>query len=130
MRIIFYSFFPGVGIYEIPSLLNHSCAPNCVAIFNGTKLFVHATENIKQDDELTISYTELLCPSYKRKEELNSRYSFDCKCLKCRSSLEEDGLMLSLQCSDFGCNGAVPRDLAGEASCFFCFILLFYKTGA
>ena len=36
---------------------------------------------------------------------------FECSCSKCLSPLEEDGLMLSLQCSDFRCNGAVPRDL-------------------
>lgn len=83
---------------------------------------MHATEKIKQGDELTISYTELLCPSYQRKEDLESRYSFDCHCLKCYSPLEEDGLMLSLQCSDFRCNGAIPRDLAGGgfADCNTC----------
>ena len=60
---------------------------------------------------MTISYTELLCPSYQRKTELKNRYMFECSCSKCLSPLEEDGLMLSLQCSDFRCNGAVPRDL-------------------
>ncbi|KAJ7340411.1 SET and MYND domain-containing protein 3 [Desmophyllum pertusum] len=112
----------GVGIYQTPSLLNHSCLPNCVAVFNGIKLLIHATEQIKQGDELTISYTELLCPSYQRKEDLKSHYLFDCNCPKCCSSLEEDGLMLSLKCSDFSCNGAVPRDLAGGgfAGCNTC----------
>ena len=110
-----FVFFPlGVGIYKTPSFLNHSCQPNCVAVFNGTRLLIHATENTRQGDELTISYTELLCPSYQRKEDLKSRYLFECKCAKCSSSLEEDGLMLSLQCSDASCNGAVPRDLESE----------------
>ena len=36
---------------------------------------------------------------------------FECSCSRCLSPLEEDGLMLSLQCSDFSCSGAVPRDL-------------------
>jgi len=112
----------GVGIYQTPSLLNHSCHPNCVAIFNGARLLVHATENIKQGDELTISYTELLCPSYQRKQDLKSRYLFECSCAKCISPWEEDGLMLSLQCSNFSCSGAVLRDLAGSgfAACNTC----------
>lgn len=101
-------------MYQIPSLFNHSCVPNCVAIFSGTKLLIHATEEIKKGDEFTISYTELLCPSYQRKEDLKNRYMFECSCSKCLSPLEEDGLMLSLRCSDFSCNGAVPRDLSSN----------------
>lgn len=107
----------------MPSFVNHSCHPNCVVVFNGTRLLIHATENIKQGDELTISYTELLCPSYQRKEDLKSRYMFDCKCTKCISSLEEDGLMLSLQCSVFSCNGVVARDVRGDF-----FNLLHYQS--
>ena len=121
-NLVSFIFSIGVGIYQTPSLLNHSCLPNCVAVFNGIKLLIHATEQIKQGDELTISYTELLCPSYQRKEDLKSHYLFDCNCPKCCSSLEEDGLMLSLKCSDFSCNGAVPRDLAGE-NAFLCSLM-------
>lgn len=44
---------------------------------------------------------------------------FECSCSKCLSPLEEDGLMLSLQCSDFSCNGAIPRDLSGNVLKYF-----------
>ncbi|XP_068673902.1 histone-lysine N-methyltransferase SMYD3-like [Montipora foliosa] len=112
----------GVGVYTTASYLNHSCCPNCAAVFNGTTLIIHATEQVKEGDELTISYTELLCPSYERKEDLMSRYCFECKCIKCTSPLEEDGLMLSAQCFDPGCKGAVPRYSEGGnlASCNTC----------
>ena len=107
--------FPlGVGIYVKASYLNHSCHPNCVAVFNGTTLVIHATEHIKQGDELTISYTELLCPSYQRKEDLMSRYWFECQCSKCTSSVKEDRLMLSLKCFDPACSGALLHCLDGE----------------
>ena len=34
------------------SLLNHSCTPNCVAMFDGTLLHIRALENIKCGDEV------------------------------------------------------------------------------
>lgn len=121
-------------MYQTPTMLNHSCYPNCVVTFSQTKLLVHATEDIKEGDELTISYTELLCPSYQRKEDLRNRYYFECSCTKCLSSLEEDGLMLSLQCSDKRCCGAVPRDLAGTLAISLCrneksYVLLKQEAG-
>ena len=101
-------------MYQAPSLLNHSCCPNCVVVFSGTKLLVHATENINKGDELTISYTELCCPSFERKEDLKGRYFFECSCPRCSSAVDEDELMLSLQCSDSRCQGALAKSLLGE----------------
>lgn len=110
--MLFLYWFPvnlivGVGIYHSVSLLNHSCQPNCVAVFNGTKLMIRVTENIQPGQELTISYTELLAPSFKRKEELRKQYFFDCCCIRCSSAKEEDGLLLSMKCFNSSCNGTV-----------------------
>ena len=110
--MLFLYLFPvnlivGVGIYHSVSLLNHSCQPNCVAVFNGTKLMIRVTENIQPGEELTISYTELLAPSFKRKEELRKQYFFDCCCIRCSSAKEEDGLLLSMKCFNSSCNGTV-----------------------
>lgn len=43
-----------------------------------------------------------------------SRYWFECQCPKCISPVEEDGLMLSLQCFDPACRGALVNFVDGE----------------
>ena len=40
----------GCGVYINASLLNHSCRPNAFPIFLGTKLFIKALRNIKNDE--------------------------------------------------------------------------------
>ncbi|CAI8039100.1 Histone-lysine N-methyltransferase SMYD3 [Geodia barretti] len=42
----------GAGIYVGPSLLNHSCRPNCVAVFNGTSMTVRTIEPVQQGHQL------------------------------------------------------------------------------
>ena len=48
----------GTGLYWPANLINHSCRPNCVAVFNGRKLFIVPCRAIAQGDELTISYID------------------------------------------------------------------------
>ena len=109
--------FPkGVGLFAKAALLNHSCHPNCVATFHGTTLQITATETIQPGDELTISYTELLRPSYKRKEDLWEQYGFDCQCRNCVCCDENDAMMNAIRCQRWGCQGKVPvGTAAGEA---------------
>ena len=48
----------GTGVYWPMNLLNHSCRPNCVAIFSGRRLFIVPCRSIAVGDELTISYID------------------------------------------------------------------------
>ena len=48
----------GTGLYSPTNLLNHSCRPNCVAVFRGRTQFVVPVRNIQPGEELTISYTD------------------------------------------------------------------------
>jgi len=74
-----------VGLYPQLSFLNHSCAPNCVMIFEKDKAFLRTITDIAADQELTVSYIDILKSRSKRREELKERYFFDCCCSKCAS---------------------------------------------
>lgn len=88
-------------------MLNHSCDPNCVAVFNGTKISIKAVKKINTGDELTISYTELLAPTKVRQEDLKHQYFFDCCCGKCTENKKEDQLVNSYLCANTQCTNAV-----------------------
>lgn len=99
-------------MYCIGSLFNHSCTPNCVAVFNETQLVVHAIEQVKTGDELTISYTELFEPREVRQHELKSQYCFDCCCPRCLDKEDsKELLMCSFRCVNLNCSGAVPETI-------------------
>ncbi|CAE7260538.1 set5, partial [Symbiodinium necroappetens] len=68
--------------------LNHSCSPNCQQSWDGTsgteKLY--AMCDIREGEELCITYCDLRKPRADRKEELRLKYGFDCTCPACSSS--------------------------------------------
>ncbi|XP_039985904.1 histone-lysine N-methyltransferase SMYD3 [Xiphias gladius] len=83
----------GVGLYPSLSLLNHDCRPNCVMVFEGTKLQLRAVRVINPEEELTISYIETLSLTEDRQRQLEDQYHFTCHCQRCDSQ-DKDGLML------------------------------------
>lgn len=84
----------GVGLYPSLSLLNHDCGPNCVMVFEGTKLQLRAVRDIKPGDEITISYVDPLALSEERRKQLQEQYHFTCHCQRCESA-DTDALMVS-----------------------------------
>ncbi|XP_041644416.1 histone-lysine N-methyltransferase SMYD3 [Cheilinus undulatus] len=84
----------GVGLYPSLSLLNHDCRPNCVMVFEGTRLQLRAVQDISAEEELTISYIETLSLTEDRQKQLEEQYNFTCHCHSCDSQ-EKDGIMLS-----------------------------------
>ncbi|XP_039770703.1 histone-lysine N-methyltransferase SMYD3 isoform X4 [Ornithorhynchus anatinus] len=75
----------GVGLYPSMSLLNHSCDPNCVIVFEGTSLFLRAVREIQKGEELTICYLDVLLPSQERQKQLKEQYCFACDCIRCKT---------------------------------------------
>ncbi|EDO42079.1 predicted protein, partial [Nematostella vectensis] len=73
----------GTGIFPNAVCLNHSCAPNSVAVFNGTNIYIKALEEIPVGEELTISYIQQLHPRETRQEELQTQFCFYCQCHRC-----------------------------------------------
>uniref|UniRef100_A0A3P8S1F4 [histone H3]-lysine(4) N-trimethyltransferase n=1 Tax=Amphiprion percula TaxID=161767 RepID=A0A3P8S1F4_AMPPE len=84
----------GVGLYPSLSLLNHDCRPNCMMVFEGTKVQLRAVQDISPGEELTISYIESLSLTEDRQRQLEDQYHFTCHCQRCDSQ-DKDGLMLS-----------------------------------
>ncbi|KGL77171.1 Histone-lysine N-methyltransferase SMYD3, partial [Tinamus guttatus] len=75
----------GVGLYPSMSLLNHSCDPNCVIVFEGYQLLLRSVREIQIGEELTISYIESLMPTSERQKHLMRQYCFVCDCLLCQN---------------------------------------------
>ncbi|PKY02844.1 hypothetical protein P168DRAFT_272398 [Aspergillus campestris IBT 28561] len=82
-----------IGLYLHPyaALINHSCAYNAVAGFDGAELFVKAVRPISNDEQVFISYVDTTNPTQLRRQELRERYFFDCACSKCSSSAQDEG---------------------------------------
>jgi len=70
----------GVGLYIVPSALDHSCAPNAAVAFDGKTIIVKCIAayegGFKADTR--ISYTNLLAPTAERRKALREQYyTFD-----------------------------------------------------
>ncbi|EGG23800.1 hypothetical protein DFA_05936 [Cavenderia fasciculata] len=68
-RIIRYNTYheyeqPTCGVWPIPSLINHSCLGNVTRFLIGDMMFIHATTNIKANQEIMANYTCRILPSY------------------------------------------------------------------
>lgn len=74
----------GTGLYSPTNLFNHSCRPNCVAVFRGRTQFLVPVRDIEPGEELTISYTDQGVQDVStRKLVLNQEYYFVCICKRC-----------------------------------------------
>ena len=60
--------------------MNHSCDPNAVCLFEGTRLRVRSLRPILAGEEITISYTENTLDRFVRQEHLRIQYFLDCGC--------------------------------------------------
>ena len=74
------------GIYLSTSLFNHSCAPNCVATFEGDSVTIRATCLVEEGAELCISYIDTALPRATRQAQLWRHWRFACECDRCEST--------------------------------------------
>ncbi|TLD29828.1 hypothetical protein E2P81_ATG06122 [Venturia nashicola] len=74
-------------VYNQASRFNHSCCPNLNHIVRGGKRLFYARRDIRDDEELTISYIDESFSLEKRKLQL-LQWLFDCQCVACDGSLE------------------------------------------
>ena len=79
----------GTGLYSPGNLFNHSCRPNCVAVFRGRRQFIVSNRVIEEGEELCISYVDQGIEDVpSRKLTLSQEYFFDCLCEKCKEQEE------------------------------------------
>ncbi|MED6180287.1 hypothetical protein PIB30_008783 [Stylosanthes scabra] len=75
--------FYGVGLWLLPSFINHSCCPNSRRLHVGDYLIVHASKDLKAGEEITFAYLDPLSPLSKRRE-MSMTWGIQCKCKRCR----------------------------------------------
>lgn len=79
----------GAGCYPIAALLNHSCLPNAVLMYDmygpamQVVMRIHVVENVAAGEEITHCYMDPMLPQPERQAKLRRMYGFDCKCRRC-----------------------------------------------
>jgi SET and MYND domain-containing protein len=102
----------GIALFDRLSLLNHSCDPNAVVLFDGAAAILRALKPIAAGDELTISYIDRASDRYERRQQLLSQYFFTCSCSRCSGPAGDDVFEIALRCLDTDCGGQVTRTSA------------------
>ncbi|XP_028785080.1 uncharacterized protein LOC114740989 [Neltuma alba] len=77
----------GVGLWILPSFINHSCCPNARRLHVGDYLIVHASKDIKAGEEITFAYLDPLSSLHKRKE-MSMTWGIQCRCKRCKFESE------------------------------------------
>ncbi|KMT07022.1 hypothetical protein BVRB_6g153530 [Beta vulgaris subsp. vulgaris] len=77
------SDYYGVGLWLLPSFINHSCIPNVRRLHIGDYVLVLASREVKAGEEVTFAYYDVLSPLSKRKE-MAKTWGFKCECKRCK----------------------------------------------
>lgn len=101
----------GTGVYLAASILDHSCRPNAIALFQGTTISIRVIEQLPSLDwnKIFISYIDTLQSPEARRKTLESNYYFLCECASCLDA-EQSVLMNSAACPNEECGGWVSSD--------------------
>ncbi|KAF8979867.1 Histone-lysine N-methyltransferase smyd1 [Entomortierella lignicola] len=75
----------GLALYvQCIPFMNHSCVPNCVYTFKGSRVECRVIRDIQPGEELTISYIDQIDTTKERGKQLGERYHFSCDCQLCK----------------------------------------------
>ncbi|CAM6050842.1 unnamed protein product [Sphagnum compactum] len=73
-----------LGLWPLPSFINHSCTANAVRLHVGDALFLHASRHLEAGEEVTLAYVNTLLPKQMRHELLEKdNWEFTCSCSRC-----------------------------------------------
>uniref|UniRef100_A0A182W2G3 MYND-type domain-containing protein n=1 Tax=Anopheles minimus TaxID=112268 RepID=A0A182W2G3_9DIPT len=118
-----------VAIYNMASMLEHSCRPNLSKSFtNRGEIVIWAPNSIRRGDRLSICYTDVMWTTGNRLEHLQQTKMFRCECDRCNDPTEYETYFSALRCSGFQkdskCKGyLLPEDKSewtGEWKCLRC----------
>lgn len=109
----------GTGLYPVISIINHSCSPNSVLVFEGRIATVRAMQTIPKGSEVLISYIETAGSTMTRQKALKDQYFFICSCPRCiklgeHDDIEESAILEGYRCKNHTCNGFLLRDLESK----------------
>uniref|UniRef100_A0A2C9U173 SET domain-containing protein n=1 Tax=Manihot esculenta TaxID=3983 RepID=A0A2C9U173_MANES len=105
----------GTGLYPVVSIINHSCLPNAVLVFEGRLAVVRALQHMPKGAEVLISYIETAGSTMTRQKSLRQQYFFTCACPRCikmgqQDDIRESAILEGYRCKDNICNGFLLRD--------------------
>lgn len=108
----------GVGLYPTVSLLNHSCNPNVISIFNRNRFVIRAGKSLECGTELNYCYGPHVSRMSKidRQTRLQDQYFFTCTCECCSENIENKSR--ALLCPD--CKGPVIYNYDMTNECMEC----------
>ena len=113
----------GIGLYPRAALVNHSCAPNCVASYSGARQSVRTVGRVAAGEELCIAYIDVSCSTVRRRRcvgprrvrrlrvhgfardglhmrsTLRSQYYFSCECARCEAGGKSDDALSAVSCT-------------------------------
>lgn len=93
---------PYVAIYDVGSMLEHSCLPNCSKTFTRDGHLLVRTSGgapIETDQHLSISYTDPLWGTAQRLAHLADTKFFVCKCARCSDPTELGTYYSGIKCT-------------------------------
>ncbi|MEE6475481.1 hypothetical protein FKM82_010761 [Ascaphus truei] len=99
----------GVGLYPSMSLLNHSCDPNCVIVFEGRHILLRTVKEIPKGEELTISYIDVKVNTHMRQNQLQRQYCFICDCHRCQSRDKDTDMLAGDEQASKYMEGSIAR---------------------
>ena len=70
----------GYGLFHWGSLFNNSCAPNAIALFEGTQIVVQGLRPIQRNEEITVAYNAI-APRHTIQGRMQN--NFQCACPRC-----------------------------------------------
>ncbi|CAH1762410.1 13355_t:CDS:2 [Entrophospora sp. SA101] len=66
----------GDGTYPIGALINHSCRPNSIVMYDGEVQLIRTIEDISKGEEITISYNDIAIDKKSRQRILREKHFF------------------------------------------------------
>lgn len=114
----------GTGLYPVISIINHSCLPNSVLVFEGRLAVVRAVQRISKGTEVLISYVETAGSTVTRQKALKEQYFFSCTCSRCVKlgqfdDIRENAILEGYSCKNGDCcSGFLLRNCDGTG--FIC----------
>ncbi|KAL6217173.1 hypothetical protein ACLB2K_010390 [Fragaria x ananassa] len=105
----------GTGLYPVISIINHSCLPNSVLLFEGRTAVVRAVQHIPKGAEVLISYIDTAGSTATRQKALKEQYLFTCACPLCIKAghyedIKESAILEGYRCNDNKCDGFLLQD--------------------
>ncbi len=79
-----------MGLYGLPSLLNHSCLPSAHRTFACDAIVVRACRDMKKGEEVTVPYIAPSVPYDERRLRLMRSWKFKCTCELCEADSKDD----------------------------------------